>query len=402
MPDIVSQQRRTCHLNKTSPVCTNFSVEGGIHDLIEPSFIVEHIILGDCFNSTSGRTMAAYAHLTVADSSSISPLSFYTPSSGGGAFQDAKNGPFLMDDDDDVSPLIDCHGDAAAGSDSAETSSNQQESGMGYRWIQGLTIARPSNPSLPSSSSSQRRERESATSDLSPLELIQQSKTYRHRPPHNIYVRHCRGLPLYDSTHVGQEKNQQQQELLVLINHHRIIQTSLATIDEEATTQKMDLLRTLASASGDAKDATFVAIVVRLGELREERRRLVTRIRNIESILQRWMGNTSDCSPSIVNEKYIANEKLEGQWFTLTKPTYQDCLGFNDDGDPLYTLGRMSFEMFFPGDLVCAIQAVFNPIMKVVPPSSKDPSSFSVPKTLQKEVKLALANDSGAVLKTYQ
>ena len=127
-----------------------------------------------------------------------------------------------------------------------------------------------------------------------------------------------------------------------------------------------------------------------------------TRIRNIESILQRWMGNTSDCSPSIVNEKYIANEKLEGQWFTLTKPTYQDCLGFNDDGDPLYTLGRMSFEMFFPGDLVCAIQAVFNPIMKVVPPSSKDPSSFSVPKTLQKEVKLALANDSGAVLKTYQ
>jgi hypothetical protein len=40
--------------------------------------------------------------------------------------------------------------------------------------------------------------------------------------------------------------------------------------------------------------------------------------------------------------------------------------------------------------------------MKVVPPSSKGPSSFSVPKTLQEEVKLALANDSGAVLKTYQ
>eukprot|EP00985_Skeletonema_marinoi_P035331 scaffold46293_cov161-Skeletonema_marinoi.AAC.1 len=161
------------------------------------------------------------------------------------------------------------------------------------------------------------------------------------------------------------------------------------------------MLRTLATASGDAKDVTFAAIVVELGKLREERRQHVNSLLNIESILQRWVGDdTSDLSPSIPN-KYIASENLDGQWFTLTKPTYSDCLGFNDDGDPLYRLGRMSFEMFFPGDLICAIQAVFNPIMKVVPPSSKGPSSISVPKTLQEEVKRALANDSGAVLKTY-
>jgi hypothetical protein len=362
--------------------------------------------------------MAACAH-TVAESSSISPLS-YTPSSGSGSFQDANNFSFLMDAD--VSPLMDWHRDAGAasvaaaavGSDSTESSNNQLESSISHRRLQGLGIARPSNPTPPSSSSQRwplhkNSDRESATS-LSPLELIQQSRAYRHRPPHNIYVRHCHGpsSPLHGTTHIDQEKSQHQpfsphlqQELLVLIQHHRTIQTSLSTIDEEATAQRLELLRTLAAASGDAKDVTFAAIVVRLGELRKERRRHVNSTRNIASILQRLMGDTSALSPSIV-DKYIANEKLEGQWFTLTKPTYTDCLGFNDDGDPMYRLGRMSFEMFFPGDLVCAIQAVFNPIMKVVPPSSKGPSSFSVPKTLQEEVKLALANDSGAVLKTYQ
>jgi len=363
--------------------------------------------------------MAACAH-TMADSASISPLT-YTQSSAGGSFQDANKFSFRMDAD--VSPLMNWHRNAtvaaaAAGSYSAESSSKDLESNTIHRRLQGLTIARPSNPSPPSLSSRsssnlsplKNSDRETSTS-LSPLELIQQSRAYRHRPPHHIYVRHCDGpsSPLHDATHVGEGKNQRQpspprlqQELLVLIKHHRSLRTSLASIDEEATTQKLDMLRTLATASGDAKDVTFAAIVVELGKLREERRQHVNSLLNIESILQRWVGDdTSDLSPSIPN-KYIASENLDGQWFTLTKPTYSDCLGFNDDGDPLYRLGRMSFEMFFPGDLICAIQAVFNPIMKVVPPSSKGPSSFSVPKTLQEEVKRALANDSGAVLKTYQ
>jgi hypothetical protein len=369
--------------------------------------------------------MAACAY-TVADSSSISPLS-YTPSSGGDSFQDANNFSFLMDAD--VSPLMDWHRDVDAasaaasvaaavdtiGSDSADSTNNQLESNNSHRRLQGLAIARPSNPSPPSSSSQRwplqkNSERESGTT-LSPLELIEQSRAYRHRPPHNIYVRHCHGLssPLCDTTRsIGPEKNQHQlfppslqHELLVLIEHHRTIHASLATIDEEMTVQRLELLRAIAAASGDAKDVTFTAIVERLGELREERRGHVNSTRTIESILQRLMGNASSSSPSTTN-KFFANEKLEGQWFTLTKPTYSDCLGFNDDGDPMYRLGRMSFEMFFPGDLICAIQAVFNPIMKVVPPSSKDPSSFSVPKTLQEEVKLALAKDSGTVLKTYQ
>ena len=336
---------------------------------------------------------------TMADLSSISPLS-YT-----GSFQDAINFSFRMDDGASLSPLMDCHKNyTAANSDSTETNSI-------HRRLQGLTIARPVNPSPPSFSSSSYSSLKNSNREtsISPMELIQQSRAYRHRPPHHVYIRHCHSpsSPLNDS-HICEEKNHRQpsppcpqQELLDLNEQHRKIRTSLAAIDEEASTKKLELLRTLAAASGDAKDVAFVAIVVQLGKLREERRQHMTTLRNIEFILQRWMGETFDLGPNICN-KYISKESLDGQWFTLTKPTYTDCLGFNDDGDPLYRLGRMSFEMFFPGDLICAIQAVFNPISKVVSPSSKGPSSFSVPKALEEEVKLALANDSGAALKTYQ
>jgi hypothetical protein len=36
---------------------------------------------------------------------------------------------------------------------------------------------------------------------------------------------------------------------------------------------------------------------------------------------------------------------LEGNWLTLSKPTYDECKGRNEKGELLYTLGRMSFGM---------------------------------------------------------
>lgn len=361
--------------------------------------------------------MANCAH-TSANYSPISPLSIITTrsSSDGGSFKDANNFSFLMDAD--VSTLMDWHRNVGGGcgSDPGESSSKHlDENSSSNRRLQDIAIARPSNPSPPSfssqsSSNHKNCERETYTS-LSPLELIQQSRAYRHRPPHHIYVRHCHGpsSPLQDYTDTGEERRNQQQpspqllqqEFLLLIKNHQALRTSLVTIDEEATAQKLEMLRTLAAASGDAKNVTFAAVVVQLGKLREERRQHVNSLQNIELILKRWMGDNTLPNPSIFN-KYISNENLDGQWFTLTKPTYTGCLGFNDDGDPLYRLGRMSFEMFFPGDLICAIQAVFNPIMNVAPPSSKGPSSISVPKTLQEEVQRALEKDSDVVLKTYQ
>ena len=55
----------------------------------------------------------------------------------------------------------------------------------------------------------------------------------------------------------------------------------------------------------------------------------------------------------------------EGTWLTLTKPTFFGCVGENDQGDPMYTLGRMTFDMFQPSGLVCSLQGNFNAVEAV-------------------------------------
>ena len=89
------------------------------------------------------------------------------------------------------------------------------------------------------------------------------------------------------------------------------------------------------------------------------------------------------------------NSTSEGTWLTLTKPTYFGNLGANDDGDPMYTLGRMAFDMFSPTRLVCSLQGNFNTVHKV---SDADRAKMldCVPKALKEEV------ESGdTILRTY-
>lgn len=89
-----------------------------------------------------------------------------------------------------------------------------------------------------------------------------------------------------------------------------------------------------------------------------------------------------------------AQHTSKGMWLTLTKPTFFGCLGFNEDGDPLYTLARMSFDMFTPGDLVCSLQGNFNEVMDV---PDVDRSDLNIPKALIDEVL-----DRSTTLKTYK
>jgi hypothetical protein len=77
----------------------------------------------------------------------------------------------------------------------------------------------------------------------------------------------------------------------------------------------------------------------------------------------------------------------EGTWLTLTKPTFFGCLGENDNGDPLYTLGRMTFDMFTPCNLICSIQGNFNTVHTVP----------HVPEGLISQI-----GDDPSVLRTYQ
>jgi hypothetical protein len=88
-------------------------------------------------------------------------------------------------------------------------------------------------------------------------------------------------------------------------------------------------------------------------------------------------------------------DSVDGMWLTLSKPSYFGCLGENDNGDPMYTLGRMTFDMFSPTNLVCSLQGNFNPV-EVVSDEERKAMLETVPKSLREEV------ESGkTVLRTY-
>ena len=212
---------------------------------------------------------------------------------------------------------------------------------------------------------------------------------------------------------------------------------SLEENDERTNTMRLELIRSLAACGGDAKDAAFVSAVEALERLRTERLELVNSLEEATRMLNRrghqleglrdTMQNHSPAfvdrippvpSPSMLpassSSRHVGPSRpgLEGHWFTLTKPTYTDCLGFNERGNPMYTLGRMSFEMFRPGNLVLSIEAVFNPIEEVVVCADEN-EHLLVPKTLAEEVGRILEGADGtaeegdgrlqkAILRTYK
>jgi PAS domain S-box-containing protein len=51
-----------------------------------------------------------------------------------------------------------------------------------------------------------------------------------------------------------------------------------------------------------------------------------------------------------------------GSWRSISRPSYGGCLGRNPQGDFCYPLGKMSFNMFKPGNLTCSVQHTLNKI----------------------------------------
>jgi hypothetical protein len=101
-----------------------------------------------------------------------------------------------------------------------------------------------------------------------------------------------------------------------------------------------------------------------------------------------------DSVQTSVSRASVANS-VEGTWLTLSKPNWFGKLGENDNGDPLYTLGRMSFDMFSPTNLICSIQGNFNRI-NIVSGEDRKAMLEAVPKKLREEV------ESGkTALRTY-
>jgi hypothetical protein len=105
-----------------------------------------------------------------------------------------------------------------------------------------------------------------------------------------------------------------------------------------------------------------------------------------------FMGTSCSASTSV-------SQQAEGMWLTLTKPNFFDCLGDNDNGDPMYTLARMSFNMFSPANLICSLQGNFNSVELVHDRRQPRRQPMAVPKSLRETV---LGDGSTVDLRTYK
>mmetsp|Transcript_14781 Transcript_14781/g.32119 ORF Transcript_14781/g.32119 Transcript_14781/m.32119 type:complete len:1020 (-) Transcript_14781:267-3326(-) len=85
-----------------------------------------------------------------------------------------------------------------------------------------------------------------------------------------------------------------------------------------------------------------------------------------------------------------SSDLLEGNWVNMSRPNYVECLGENGENEFMYTLGRMSFDMFQPGGLICSVQSTHSTI-KIIGEREELPAF--VPKSLKEEV--ASLCDSG-------
>ena len=81
---------------------------------------------------------------------------------------------------------------------------------------------------------------------------------------------------------------------------------------------------------------------------------------------------------------------LEGSWLNISRPNYVECLGQNAENDFMYTLGRMSFDMFQPSNLICSVQSTHNTIKMI---GEREELPACVPNSLKNEV-ASLCNSS--------
>ncbi|KAL7480889.1 hypothetical protein ACHAW6_006551 [Cyclotella cf. meneghiniana] len=154
-------------------------------------------------------------------------------------------------------------------------------------------------------------------------------------------------------------------------------------------TLRSELIDALQSAHGDTKDKRFLSSLEVLSRFFKSSGR--------DARVNPWSvrkisdgGSEYGYSGSEVGGP-LASDLLEGSWVNMSRPNYVECLGKNREGDFMYTLGRMSFDMFQPGDLICSVQSTHNNI-RIVGEQEELPSF--VPKSLREEV-ASLSNSDG-------
>jgi len=215
----------------------------------------------------------------------------------------------------------------------------------------------------------------------SPLHLPSAPASPLTLPSEVIYQYHADDEELYS---LGDSTSTSQKIPSVIMQHPRSVLDAA----------KERVLHALAISGGDVQTKQFEQSLSHLAKFYEETE---WDARDVHGI---YSNSSSSTIGSFGHSHASAGtipgvRKIEGMWLTLSKPTYFGNLGENPNGDPMYTLGRMAFDMFLPTQLICSLQGNFNPV-RVVSPEERQHLLEKVPKSLQEEVV------SGAsVLRTY-
>lgn len=163
-------------------------------------------------------------------------------------------------------------------------------------------------------------------------------------------------------------------------SHHQMLQENEPNVieDEEAWMPSIPTVEVLQSKVQQARDGILHALAIAGGDTDS------TEFKSCLEILQEHYNNGCCAEQQKPADAYSQHE---GTWLTLTKPTFFGCLGETDAGDPMYTLGRMTFDMFTPSDLICSLQGNFNTVHTV----------DAVPESL-----VAQVGTDPSVLRTYK
>ena len=153
---------------------------------------------------------------------------------------------------------------------------------------------------------------------------------------------------------VGETEEQDDDDML--FNYlTRLPERRQTNLDRQRKIQmaKKAMLRILAQNSGDATTPHFHKALNDLTSLYDPL---------IEFDANRLPPNPRRLSGSPFRAEMMSAPALEGMWISLQSPLFEDSLGTNAAGDHLYTLGRMTFGMISPANLICSIQGTFNPV----------------------------------------
>lgn len=152
-------------------------------------------------------------------------------------------------------------------------------------------------------------------------------------------------------------------------------------------TCRSELMDSLLMAQGDVKDERFLKAL---------------------DVLSSIYASYRHSEQPQLDKNDAIDKFLNGSWVSLSRPAYSGCLGKNDRGDFMYTLGKMSFNMFKPTQLICSVQYTLNHIRSVY---KKDEAPTAVPWSLRRELAMfdpkntdeqQSAMNTGSKLRSYE